>query len=283
MANEWNKEDAKYEASQEEIILMTRILDKLDRNEDNKKEYYQQNNQKQVYTIDLVELFYYLLSKWYLIVLGLMIGGFIMCYRAYVKVPIYKSTSKLYILGDNNKNNGEGTKMTDLQVGSALTGDYQEIFKAWEVNHMVNELMGTDYDYEDLQEMLTVTNPEDTHMLYITIQNPDAKLAADLANAYAVSAQQFISEAFDMEKPIKFSSAIPSEVPINSSFLKSLLIGLLAGAVLVTGVLCVIFIFDNRPKSEDDIVNYGGIPMLAMIPKDPTMSNTKNNKSRKTK
>lgn len=239
--------------------------------------------------IDLAELFFFILSKWYLVLLGIMIGGFIMGYMAYIKVPTYSSTAKLYILGDSNNLNGNqndyqgknGNNMTDFQIGAELTNDYQEVFKAWEVHNMVNEMLGTKYEFNDLQKMLSVTNPDDTRMLYITITNEDPKLAADIANAYAVSAQHFIATAFDTEKPIKFSTAIVSETPLNQDFIKSVLIGAAGGAVLIIGLLCLICILDNKPKSADDITKYCGIPLLAVIPKDTHMAGYKKAKSGK--
>lgn len=56
--------------------------------------------------------------------------------------------------------------MADLQLGTALTSDYQEVFKTWEVHEMVIEELGLPYSYKEMQSMLTVSNPEDTRVLY---------------------------------------------------------------------------------------------------------------------
>ena len=70
-------------------------------------------------TIDLVELFYYLLSKLYIIVLGMVVGGLLLGAYASARItPIYTATSKLYIMGESGIN-----IMADLQIGSALTMD----------------------------------------------------------------------------------------------------------------------------------------------------------------
>lgn len=74
--------------------------------------------------------------------------------------------------------------MADLQLGTALTSDYQEVFKTWEVHEMVIEELGLPYSYKEMQSMLTVSNPEDTRVLYITVTYPDAKMAAEIANSY---------------------------------------------------------------------------------------------------
>ena len=92
------------------------------------------NAQQAERTIDLVELFYYLLSKLHFIVLGTVLGALLLGgYAASNVVPIYAATSKLYIMGQT------GTSIiSDLQIGEKLTMDYQEVFKTWEVHQMVN-------------------------------------------------------------------------------------------------------------------------------------------------
>ena len=80
-------------------------------------------------------------------------------------VTTYSATSKLYIVNKDSF----GIKMADLQLGTALTSDYQEVFKTWEVHEMVIEELNLPYSYQEMQSMLTVSNPEDTRVLYITV------------------------------------------------------------------------------------------------------------------
>lgn len=49
-----------------------------------------------------------------------------------------------------------------------------------------------------MQSMLTVSNPEDTRVLYITVTYPDEKMAAEIANSYAEAAKTFIIKNMDM-------------------------------------------------------------------------------------
>ena len=117
-------------------------------------------------TVNLVEMFYFFLSKLHYIALGMLLGAVLLgAYARYRVTPVYTATSKLYIMGST------GTSiMADLQIGSTLTMDYQEVFRTWEVHQMVNDALGTNYSYSALQSMLTVANPEDTRILYITVR-----------------------------------------------------------------------------------------------------------------
>ena len=225
-------------------------------------------------TIDLVELFYYLLSKLHFIILGMVVGALLLgSYASSRAVPIYTATSKLYILGQTGTNN-----MADLQIGTVLTLDYQEVFKTWEVHQMVNEQLGLDYSYSRLQGMLNVENPENTRVLYITVRDTDAQRAADIANAYATAAKKFIAQTMDMDEPSSFSIALVPSVAGGISVTGYIIRGILLGTVLVGGILVLIFLLDNRPKSPDDIMRCANIPTLAVIPKHPELSGDKKHK-----
>ena len=117
-------------------------------------------NQPQVKTIDLVELFYYMLSKLHFLLLGMVLGAVLLgAYASSSITPIYTATSKLYIMGSTGS-----SIIADLQIGTVLSMDYP-VFKTWEVHQMVNEELGTNYPYSMLQSMISVEIPENTRIL----------------------------------------------------------------------------------------------------------------------
>lgn len=232
-------------------------------------------NQPQAKTIDLVELFYYLLSKLHFLLLGMVLGAVLLGFYASTRVvPIYTATSKLYIVGQTGS-----SIIADLQIGTVLSMDYTEVFKTWEVHQMVNEELGTNYSYSMLQSMITVNVPEDTRILYITARNTDAQMAADLANAYANAAKRFITQTMRTDEPSTFSIALVPGVASGTSVTSYVIRGVLLGTVLAGGILVLIFLLDNRPKSPEDIMHCANIPTLAVIPQSPHLSNHKAAKS----
>ena len=213
-------------------------------------------------TIDLIELFYYCLSKCYIVIIAALIGAIWMgVMNVYFSQPVYSATSKLYIVGQTGRD-----IIDDLQIGTVLTMDYPEVFKTWEVHQMVNEILGIEYPYSQLQSMLTVVNPEDTRIMYITIRHQDAQMAADIANAYVVAAKRFIMESMLTDEPTTFSVALVPSEPSSSSTTSQIIKGFLLGTVLAGGLLVLAFVLDTRPKSPEDIMNCSGLPTLAVIP-----------------
>lgn len=216
-----------------------------------------------IQTINLVALFFRILENLKYVALCALLmavaGG---CFARYCVTPTYSATAKLYILGQSDST----INLNSLQIGTVLTMDYQEVFKTWEVHEMVRQELDLSYNYSQLQSMLTVTNPEDTRVLYITVVHPDAQLAADLANAYAKAAKAFILETMDSEAPSSFSVAL---TPGNANSVGSssyIAIGFLLGTLLSVGIIALHFVFDDRPRGPEDVEEACGLPTLAVIP-----------------
>lgn len=234
-----------------------------------------QGNENAPKTIDLIGLMFYVLEKFWIVLLAAILCAAIMGYSATRSVPMYTATSKLYIVDPDSS----GINIADLQLGTVLTLDYQEVFKTWEVHEMVREELNLPYSYEAMQSFMRVTNPEDTRVLYIDVTYPDAQMAADIANAYAKAAKEFIINTMRGEMPSDFSIALVPGVAQVVSKAGSLVKGFLLGSVLSVGVLTLLFVLDDRPRTPEDISMYGGIPTLAVLPS--TKESRKNKKSRR--
>lgn len=213
-------------------------------------------------TIDLIGLFFFILEKFWCVLLSALIFAAFFGWNASRAVPTYTATAKLYIVNPA----GSGISISDLQLGTVLTLDYQEVFKTWEVHEMVREELNLPYSYEMMQSMLTVTNPEDTRLLYITVTNADAQMAADIANAYARAAKEFIMNTMKGEQPSDFSIALVPGTAYVTSRSRSLVMGFMVGSVLAAGLLALLFVLDSSPKTPEDIQKHAGIPTLAILP-----------------
>lgn len=213
-------------------------------------------------TIDLVGFVFRMLERFWLIALAAIIGTAGAWYTTRNNVPVYSATAKMYIVspGDSLIN------FSDLQLGTVLTLDYQELFQTWEVHELVRKDLNLNYSYQQLQSMISISNPEDTRVLYVTAVHPDPQLAADIANAYTRAAKVFITENMRAEEPTDFSIALVPSVPISTSRRSTIIKGFLLGSVLAVGLLFVQYVLDDRPQTPEDITTFGGIPTLAILP-----------------
>lgn len=227
-------------------------------------------DQPDVKTIDLIGLFFAVLEKFWVVMICALLGAGVMGILSSGSVTTYTATSKLFIVDTSSGR----IDFTNLQLGSVLTLDYQEVFKTWEVHEMVLEELNLSHTYEQMQSILTITNPEDTRILYITVSYPDAKLAADIANAYAKSAKEFIINTMRGEEPSNFSIALEPSYGHSVSVSSRILIGFVLGSVLAIGVLTLLFVLDDRPRSPEEIQEYGSIPTLSVFPAHASQKKT---------
>ena len=213
--------------------------------------------------IDLIGLFFAIMEKFWLVALCAIIGAGFMGWRASRSVTTYTATAKLYIVNPS----ANGISIANVQLGTVLAMDYQEVFKTWEVHEMVIEELGLPYTYEQMQGMISVSNPDDTRILYITATSTDAKQAADIANAYAKSAKTFIINTMRHEEPSNFSIALEPSVGRTVSRSRQMVTGFLVGSVLAVGLLTLLHVLDDRPRSPEQIETVGGLSTLAVFPK----------------
>lgn len=213
--------------------------------------------------IDLLELFFRLIESWKIILATALAGAIIMGVVSFFFItPQYEATSKLYILNSSDS----AINLSDLQIGSYLTKDYQEVFKTWEVHERVIQNLGLDYTYREIQHILTISNPSDTRVLYITAKTSDPQLSTNIANEYATVARQYISDMMATEEPNIISIALRPTTPVSPNKKMNILIGFLLGAVLMAGIITVRFILDDKIKTSDDIAKYLDLPTLAIVP-----------------
>ncbi len=213
--------------------------------------------------INLVELLFWLLEHLRFIILAILICGMLAFeYTEFSLKPVYESTAKLYVQNSNDS----VVNLADLQVGTYLASDYQEVFKTWELHERVIANLDLDYSYAGMQSMLTVSNPNDTRILYIRIRSGDPEEAARIANEYAHVARDYIASVMVTEKPSILSDALPNYNPVEPSLTKNVMIGAMLGMLLAAGILALIFIFDDKIKSADDITKYTGMVVLSVIP-----------------
>ena len=213
--------------------------------------------------IDILELFYRLIERWKYIVAAACVGALIMIVYSFVlATPIYEATSKLYVMSASDS----AINLSDLQIGSYLTSDYQEVFSTWEVQEMVLQHLGLDYTYPQLESMITISNPNNTRIHNITASNSNPQLAASLANEFASVASRYISETMKTDEPSLLSEALVPSKPVTPRKTLNTILGFLVGALLMIAIITVQFIMDDKVKTAEDIRRYADLPTLALVP-----------------
>lgn len=214
-------------------------------------------------TIDLLELLYALLGKWREIAAATVACALIAAIGVlFFVTPKYQASSTIYVISRKDS----AINISDLQIGTALTDDYIQVFHMWEVQEKVISNLDLPYTYNQLDGMLSVTNASNTRMLEITVTSESAQEAADIANEYATVARDYIAKKMATDKPSIMSTALVPTVPVSPNKTKSILLGALLGFVVSAGVVVVITLLDDTYKTTEDIKKYTGLVTMAVIP-----------------
>lgn len=214
-------------------------------------------------TIDLLELLYALLGKWREIAAATVACALIAAIGVlFFVTPKYQASSTIYVISRKDS----AINISDLQIGTALTDDYIQVFHMWEVQEKVISNLDLPYTYNQLDGMLSVTNASNTRMLEITVTSESAQEAADIANEYATVVRDYIAKKMATDKPSIMSTALVPTVPVSPNKTKSVLLGALLGFVVSAGVVVVMTLLDDTYKTTEDIKKYTGLVTMAVIP-----------------
>lgn len=213
--------------------------------------------------IDLLDLGRALLRKWWAIALCLVIGAAAAFGGTKLLItPQYTATSMIYILSESTSI----TSMADIQIGDSLAQDFMIIGKSRPVVEKVIKRLDLDASYEAVSKTITFENPTDSHILKISVTNPDPKLAADISNAVAEVTREQIADVMGTDEPNTLEEAIVPVSPSSPNTMKNTMLGALLGAVLAAGLIIVLYLMDDTIKDEDDVKKYLQMNTLAALP-----------------
>ena len=220
--------------------------------------------QSETIEIDLVELIGVLMSRlWMIIIFGSLAGiiTFLMC--VYVIEPKYESTTKMYII---NRQSNETLTYSDLQTGTQLTKDYQELVTSRPVLEEVRAELSLDIDNKDLKDKISVDVPTDTRIVTITVEDSSPEMARAIADAIRNSASEHISAVMNTEAVNVVEEANLPEEPSSPKIVKDTVIGGAFGVFVAVVIIILIYIMDDTIKNPDDIEHYLKVSVLGSIP-----------------
>lgn len=241
------------------------------------------NVQNDEVEIDIGHILSILWEKILLIIAtGIIVGlaGFLV--SKFLITPKYESETKLYVL---NRANDSATTLSDVQLSTQLTKDYQILVTSAPVMNQVIKELGLNMKASELASTISVDTPSDTRVLQITVTSDDPKRAKDIADKVAQVSSKKICDIMKIEQVNVIEDGSLSEEPAVDTVQKWTLIGLALGIVLSCAVIIIRSMLDDTVKTTEDVEKYFDLSTLAVIPISEEMDDGlgKNKKSRKTK
>ena len=212
------------------------------------------NQQQDEIEIDLLEIIGILLSKFWILLLSTIVAAgatFLVTY--YLITPKYESTTKIYVI---NRQNSDSLTYSDLQSGTQLTKDYQELVTSRPVIEEVMAELNLQYTDKEFLKMITVSIPTDTRIVSITVKNEDPYIARAIADSIRTSASKQIADVMNIEAINVVETAnLPIE-PASPKVIRDTVIGGLCGLLLAILIIMTVYILDDTIKNPEDVENY---------------------------
>ena len=222
------------------------------------------NDQNDEIEIDLWELLDLLLHKLWIIIPTAMVTFVIgFCIAMFAVTPMYESTTGIYVM---SRQNSDTLSLSDTQLSSQLTRDYEELIQSRTVLESVITKTGIDETYKGLKDRVAISNVRDTRIIYITVTDASPETARMLADAIREEGARHIKDVTNVEAVNVVDEANLPTSPSSPSVAKWALIGGFIGAFVSMAVIVIRYLMDDTIKSSEDVEKYLGWSTLALIP-----------------
>ena len=181
--------------------------------------------------------------------------------------PQYSSTATMYILRQNSsENTSSGEAANELSLALRLVYDCNYFLKSRTVLGTVIEELDLDMSYAQLYSRISSTNPTNTRVLEITVTGDTPEQAKAIVDRICDIGPRKIEEAMGFSQVNLYEYGTLPVHPSNSpSVLKYIIVGA-AAAIVTYAVYLLIFILDDRLRTDEDIERVLGLSILAEIP-----------------
>lgn len=219
-------------------------------------------------TISLQELFQVLKKRLWMIIslmlAGILIAGIV---SYFFMTPVYQANTQ--ILVNKKESNMEVPQFTsqDIQTNLQLINTYNVIMKTPAILNIVIERLDLDTTPSALTNQITVSSAQDSQVINLTVQDTEHFRAVDIANTTAEVFQEEIVELMNVDNVNILSYAEHNEdpSPIKPNPELNMAIAAVVGLMLGVGIAFLLEYLDTTVKTEQDVEEHLGLPILGLI------------------
>lgn len=221
------------------------------------------------FEIDIKRLVLEVLYKLWIIILAAVV--FAVGAYAYAKtklVPRYTASASLYVNNYDNKVTADIKKVnsSDIYTAQALVQTYLTFLSTDKVMDEVSLKLNNKYTSSQLKGMMSANAMNETEIFQISITNTDPVEAMTIANIVADMAPEVITNYIEGSSVKVVDYA---KVPTTRSYpvyRKYMMMGFVAGGGIAAIIVILMFLFNSKITSEEDIKKLFTAPVIGKIP-----------------
>ncbi|WP_051683731.1 polysaccharide biosynthesis tyrosine autokinase [Blastococcus sp. URHD0036] len=218
-------------------------------------------------------------ARWWLPLLGLLLGGAAAALLVAQSTPLYTSTTQFFVSTAGSTSASEalqGGQFSEQRVAS-----YAELLRGPDLAAAVIDRLGLDETAEELSSRLTVTALPETVLVSVSVEDPSAEQAQRIAAAVGEEFGDLVASLeradSDGDASVVVSTTqepvVPDE-PSSPQSLRLLAIGLGGGLLLGAVGAVVRARLDRSVSTTEQAVAAAGAPVLGVVVRDRGLRST---------
>ncbi|WJE15275.1 Wzz/FepE/Etk N-terminal domain-containing protein [Halobacillus sp. ACCC02827] len=219
-------------------------------------------------TISLKEIFEVLKKRMWLI-LGLAAGAAVISalITIFLITPTYEASSQFIVNQSQSQNQNAAVDINEIRSNVELINTYNVVIKSPAILDEVADELGLSMTASQLAGKLQVSSAEQSQVVNVTVTDESAQRAADIANTTVSVFKEQIPQLMSADNVKVLSTADvgtnPSPVSPNNTL--NIAIALVVGLMIGVGLAFLLEYLDNTIKTEEDIEDYLGMPVLGVV------------------
>lgn len=222
--------------------------------------------------IDLIPLLQAMLKKWWLLLAAaLLCAAAAFLISRYAITPMYSSDFTVYVSnraggGTTYTDSGNQLSNDDINASRNLAQTCAVILTSRSVlNGAVND-SGLDISYEEVSPMVKAEVQESTQIIKVTVTTDSRDKSLQMAQSIEKVSKQYIENIVNGSSVVFPDSPQLAKGPSSPNILKNTAVGFLLGLLLAAAFVVIRELTDKRVRSESDLEEQFGIPVIGTIP-----------------
>ncbi|EGW38464.1 polysaccharide biosynthesis tyrosine autokinase [Desulfosporosinus sp. OT] len=182
--------------------------------------------------------------------------------------PIYLASTTL-VMGKPVETSTNNQDVNAILASPQMAKIFEPIVKSWNVEEKVINHLNLPLSVTQLDSKVTVNSEEGSDLIEISVRDPDAKVAADIANALAEKFSEVVVKIKKVNTVSILDRAVIPDAPVIADNRQIILIAYFSGLMASLALAFLLEYRDNTLKSSEDIQKILNLSVMGKVPYGP--------------
>ncbi|WP_010276911.1 YveK family protein [Paenibacillus senegalensis] len=184
--------------------------------------------------------------------------------------PEYQASTKLIVNQSNDRIGLDSLDLNQINMNLRLIETYKEIIKTPAImDIVVRENPHFDLSASELIQKVKISSVNNTQVMTLQIQDASQEKAAEMVNAISKTFQQEIPKIMRVDNVSILNEAKVQDhpTPVSPNPPLNLAVSFVVSLMIALGLIFLLEYLDDTIKTENDVQQVLGLPVLSIIPK----------------